>query len=617
MRIFMTFLTVSALLFLIPLPLSAQPPEDFLEANASLLEELRSLAANPNSTTSDQTAQRIADLFSSLILRVIQHEFLREDRDRVQHVEIKVVENAENCATIDGVMIFLSDECFEEAFQVALWLSHDIMIQQFGPLEFPEPIFTNPFSKSELLPIIRPLPGYAETMDWRFLTCPTGTDCRFFQSIQTFATFGFIIAHEISHFLLDHDRQKSYSVGNEIAADFRAREILKVLEEDSLTGSEDWDHSIGLAFAAAPLVLLDYQIEKSQQQLLQQSLTLRSADRVDESEIETRIAFRHQRQAALKATIPEHLLEDVELLTEPDRDDRNTGELIIRSPIVPNLLLVDGLTIPFSEVAGKPLLVSSGRHHVLARHGNELAYARVYVGGWAEELDLEFHPLASDFDPEAIARYDQQRAWFDLLLHSSDRDFRPREPAIARLHMKALQRMGMASLVRTDISDLSSEDRRYISWLKSRGKALYGWGLPPAAEPSEPTTPITTQAPGRDRAELQAKEFLRRFGLGKHRLNYRRYLASKYRDSLPEDAFFHQYSLILTQLGGGGSNRRLIEEHPIDVLKTPLGPIHGSFYFFKYKTRYPAGSFFEAITLEDEGGGEWRVVSCFLVPTLD
>ncbi len=622
MRAFTVFLAVSAGFLSAPPVLRSQPAEDFLEANADLIEEIQSFAGDPTRVPSGVEAQRIADVFSSLILRVIQHEFPREDRERVREVEVQVVEDAKNCATIDGARIFLSGDCFEDAYRMALWLSHDIMIEHFGPLELPEPVLSNPFAQSAILPVIRPLPRYSYSMDWRFLACPNFTECRIFQGIQTLATHGFILAHEISHFLLDHGAEESYSVAKEMAADSRAREILKILEEDSLSDSEDWDHGVALAFAAAPLIILEYQIERLEEELLQQSFKLGSADRLNASEVEARNIFRRQRQAALKAAIPEHLLEDVEYLVEPDREDGNTGRLIIRSARIPDLLLVDGIVIPYSEIVDRPLLVSSGRHQVLARHGSELAYAKVYVGGRVDELDLEYRPLASRLDLEAISRYERSYSWFDMLLHSSDRDFRPRDSGVALAHSKALQRMGMASLIDPDAPGLDSRDRRYVARWKRRGEALHGWGLPaaraaPEREPPKPEALVVAQDSERDQAELQAKAFLKGFGLGEYRRIYRSYLGRRFRDAVTEEAFVAQYSLVRSQVGGGGSDRRLIDERAMGMVPGPQGPIHGSFHFFRYKTRYPVGNVYEDVTLEDEGGGAWRIVGCFLFPAPD
>ncbi len=126
---------------------------------------------------------------------------------------------------------------------------------------------------------------------------------------------------------------------------------------------------------------------------------------------------------------------------------------------------------------------------------------------------------------------------------------------------------------------------------------------------SSPGQTAAEDIEARDQAESRARVFLETLGLGEYVKLYREYLGKKYKESTTEEAFVAQYSIARQQLGGAGTNRRLIDERPVQQLPSAEGIVKGDFYFFRYKTKYPAGNIYEDVYLEREGAA-WGIVGC-------
>ena len=132
--------------------------------------------------------------------------------------------------------------------------------------------------------------------------------------------------------------------------------------------------------------------------------------------------------------------------------------------------------------------------------------------------------------------------------------------------------------------------------------------LPNLPAPGDPVG--ERQSGSREQAEASAKSFLEALGRGEFREMYRNRLGSRFKESVKEEPFVTQFSMGLRQLGGAGSNRRLIDERRLNQLPGPSGVVTGDFYFIRYKTRFPTGNFYEDVYLEFEAGS-WLIVGCW------
>jgi hypothetical protein len=123
---------------------------------------------------------------------------------------------------------------------------------------------------------------------------------------------------------------------------------------------------------------------------------------------------------------------------------------------------------------------------------------------------------------------------------------------------------------------------------------------------------VEAQGSERDRAESAAVGFLKAFEQGDLRPAYRERISQSFKQQASEEAFVAQFSIVRSQFGGPGSGRQLIDERPLSQI--PNTPLRGTFYFFRYKTQYPAGKAYEDIYLEKEGDGAWKVVGSWFFP---
>ncbi len=135
-------------------------------------------------------------------------------------------------------------------------------------------------------------------------------------------------------------------------------------------------------------------------------------------------------------------------------------------------------------------------------------------------------------------------------------------------------------------------------------------------------TAIAAAAPAnaedRDTAKGKAVKFLESFGERQFRTAFREQTSRSLRRNFHEEAFVAQASLLHRQLGGSGSNRRLIDERPMSQMPIPNGaPLTGTFYIFRFKTRYPAGDVYEDASLEKENDGRWKIVGFYFYPASD
>ncbi len=122
----------------------------------------------------------------------------------------------------------------------------------------------------------------------------------------------------------------------------------------------------------------------------------------------------------------------------------------------------------------------------------------------------------------------------------------------------------------------------------------------------------------RDAAKGKAVKFLESFGERQFRTAFREQTSESLRRNFSEEAFVAQASHLHRQLGGSGSNRQLIDERPMTQIPMPnRAPLTGTFYIFRFKSRYPGGDVYEDASLEKENDGRWKIVGFYFYPAPD
>lgn len=122
---------------------------------------------------------------------------------------------------------------------------------------------------------------------------------------------------------------------------------------------------------------------------------------------------------------------------------------------------------------------------------------------------------------------------------------------------------------------------------------------------------LEAQEGDRDRAESAATRFLRAMEQGDLRPLYREQTSSLYRQNVTEEVFVSYLSIVRSQLGGTGSNRQLLDARPFT--QVPNTSLQGTFYFLRFKTRYPVGNAYEDIYLEKDRG-VWKISGATFYP---
>jgi len=123
---------------------------------------------------------------------------------------------------------------------------------------------------------------------------------------------------------------------------------------------------------------------------------------------------------------------------------------------------------------------------------------------------------------------------------------------------------------------------------------------------------VEAQGGDRDHAESAAVGYLKAFDQGDLRPIYRERAGRSLKQVANEEAFVAQFSLVRGQLGGAGAGRQLIDERPLSQL--PNTALRGTFYFFRYKSRYPVGNAYEDVFMEKQDDGAWKVVGSWFYP---
>lgn len=422
------------------------------------LETLSRLRAKPPSAWTDDDATEVVRTIFVTVVEVAVDHLSPGDRARLgePRVEVGRWEDRAPASMVDGTLL-LQERYFEEIIVLAALLAHDLHVVHLDWLPDPQPLLTRPWAETPLLPALRPLHRYAELSAW-ISSCPQQFEsCTLLLAATVAASLGFVASHEFAHLLLGHegDGSAAYPLAQEKSADLLARQVLAEMHAEA--GFEDGGFATAfeLAFAAAPLLTLENEIEKFP----------RRADVL------------RARFDALAEALPERLRDDALELVRPETSSDNAGRLRVVWTETPELLVINGMVVPPDEVAGRELRVAGTLHKVFARSGNRFAYDRALAGGpEAVVARLVFQPLAAAPSREELARLEDDRDWLTLLSHTSRADLSPREARLAPAHLLALRRMDLGAWVDPDgWGMLTGRELRRARLVHRLSRPLAGW----------------------------------------------------------------------------------------------------------------------------------------------
>lgn len=265
----------------------------------------------------------------------------------------------------------------------------------------------------------------------------------------------FALLHEISHQFFHHDlAYEGVDLKKELAADQNAYFVLTQLTSDFIDplGDADVTKEIKLAYRLSPIVWLE--IEGSRSGI-------------------TNVIAQKRAQALIERLKPEEH-DAMDELLEPEITSDNLARLTITWNDDPDLLIVDGVTMPAKDTKGRALLVTSGLHTVIATRHNAISVNR-FSAHADKKLQLLFQPFVA-FDGAAMPGLEKQQDWLDILCATSDEMLRPKDGTVGFYHWEALHRLELDGLISIDDWSSIPESKRatYLRW-QNGGAPLASW----------------------------------------------------------------------------------------------------------------------------------------------
>lgn len=330
------------------------------------------------------------------------------------------------------------------------------------------PLLSTPFRTNSIIPLLSPLYHFVDTNGYPaiqyYVRCPvTDKECTEVQESSAVALIVFALLHEISHQFFHHDlAYEGVDLEKELAADKNAFFVLTQLTSDFVDplGDQDVTKEIRLAYRLSPIVWLE--IEGSRNGI-------------------TNVIAKAREQALLeKLTKEEH--EEIDDLIQPEITSDNLARLTISWTDPPDLLIVDGVRVPPTDVIGKTLIVPSGLHTVVATRSNAISANRWSVHDDAH-FSLVFRPFGG-YDASVMPTLEKQQDWLGILCRTSDSGLRPKDPTVGLYHWDAMHHLGLDTLIAIDdwSSIPESKRRTYLRW-QNNGAPLSSWyaGLAPGS----------------------------------------------------------------------------------------------------------------------------------------
>jgi len=345
-------------------------------------------------------------------------------------------------------------------FLISEVLGHDIAVKE-GPLSIRRnPLLAAPFSNETLFPLLMPLDRSPFTFstfeaNQQFLI-GTYADprCEEQIGISGIALTLFVLTHEMSHIRYSHrvSRQGEHPRANEILADQNAFMILQELRNTLIP---DAKNPLRKAFTVAPIMWLTIEAGRT------------SGVGHDDMTV---------RRDALLKLISQQERDEVTEMLEPDRSDLKLGRLQLTWSQLPKHLFLDGLAVDPSDLNDKVLLVASGEHIAIGTMVGRICYASAVVeGDVVETLPLSCVEL-HDGEVSELERLEKARAWFELLVLTSNDELAPKRPDLAYFHGEALHWLKCGRRIpASDWTVLSSSQQRRMKLWQHMGVPLGSW----------------------------------------------------------------------------------------------------------------------------------------------
>ena len=348
-------------------------------------------------------------------------------------------------------------------------LGHDIFVAEKGPFTVSHPLLNRPYALAHLAKAQDPpalfyqTPYFQERIE--LINCPGRSPaCLGTETVVTFSTRLFLIAHETGHYVYGHVAGIGDALVKEKQADAFAWDVLKTVAQ-SLHPGVDFDEDIDLPFFAAPIAALAIEQQMD-------TIPLPGAHLNQDSD---EIKYIDQRLASLYELAGGDADQIRDLLPETPEPTHITV-VHVSWDRKPDFLVIDDVRFTPEEVAqGIRLTKDSMRLLAVDQHG---VASTIVDAATDTPVALTFHDFANA-DSKAIETYYKSKNWEALLLCTTgDSTLRPNSSSAVPMLNEALYRLGAASFI--DLSLASDpESKRQAEKYQRIDSALTGWGFGP------------------------------------------------------------------------------------------------------------------------------------------
>lgn len=339
-------------------------------------------------------------------------------------------------------------------------VGHDVYVQD-NAIDVRYPLLSAPYRSSAIIPLLHPIAPYVTDVGnfmsvQTYLMCP-GEDksCALVQGQAVMGAVLFAVLHELSHVVLHHSVEEGVNLNNEIAADKSAFHVLSLLADELQHFSPEIRKELRIAMRAVPPVVLE--VESSR-----------------EGDVG---GFSMARKNALLTLLDKDTREALNVILEYKHSDANIQHVAIRWNEVPEMLLIDGIVVPVSDVADHVLSMNRSDHLIIALRKDAMASATVSFlpGSSPTQVQLTFAQFLPP-DAAAIEQARSRRHWLEVLIRTTDSNLAPRNSAATMAHFEALHRLGLLSFIKVaDWNLIPREDWGKVRVWQRQAEPLASW----------------------------------------------------------------------------------------------------------------------------------------------
>jgi hypothetical protein len=444
---------------------AAQSQDASFERIAACFQSLQA-AAPASMPPTDQEIRRLLLATTTCGWIMVTEKLTPAEAAAVSDLKLELVDGDGPTARVNGKTVYVSVDGIAQAGQVGQVVGHDIFVNDGNAFPVPSTVAYGPLARQPINGLTDRLSGWIDGAS--SATACQDPDCKVVQGLAIFLGIdGFLLAHEAAHVLASDDGADDLE--RELAADRWAYALLRRYDKDF----EQTD-TLRLARTAArlaPILYFDYLRSR-----------LITSEGIASTSPLVIVLTRRRDQLAQLADDDDKLT----LRTLRPLVDVGVGRLTISvegSAGQPVSVWIDGVPLRGEDVVGHERVVIAGLRRIAVRSGERFGYVSELIDpGERTSVSVTLSPRLPPLpaaDLEALAKRrdgPRQEKWAEIFLHTAGDSWLPRSPDVAPLHYRALDEMGLGSLIPPNAPGLTDRaDVRRVDRWRARARPLSGW----------------------------------------------------------------------------------------------------------------------------------------------